>query len=230
MRRSHLKDRLRGRAGADDGLEGALEEVANSVTHGVGLFLSLAGFAVLIVLACTRGTALHITACALYGATLVATYTASTLYHALRAPRAKQVFKVLDHCAIYLLIAGTYTPFTLVTMRGAWGWTLFGVVWGMTVFGVLLKIFHVNRFKVASVMLYLLMGWMSIVAIQPLLTLAPGGAVLLLLAGGVAYTLGVPFYAWKRLPYNHAVWHLFVLAGSVLHYLAVVFYVVPSTP
>jgi hemolysin III len=204
------------------------EEIANSVTHGIGLCLSLAGLAVLVALASVRGEALHVVSCAVYGTTLVAMYAASTLYHSARSPRAKHALKVLDHCSIYLLIAGTYTPFTLVTLRGGWGWTLFGVVWAMSVLGILFKLFFAHRFRVMSTLIYLTMGWLVVVAVEPLVRLTPRRALLLLVAGGLAYTAGTVFYMWKRLPYSHAVWHLFVLGGSACHYSAVMFCVVPS--
>jgi hemolysin III len=204
------------------------EEIANSVTHGIGLALSLVGLAVLVALAVLRGGALHVVSCTVYGVTLVAMYAASTLYHSARSPRAKRALKVLDHCCIYLLIAGTYTPFMLVTLRGGWGWTLFGLVWGLSAFGVVFKVFMGHRFRLASTLTYLAMGWLVVVAIEPLVALTPGGAILWLVAGGLAYTAGTVFYMWRRLPYNHAIWHLFVLGGSVCHYFAVVLYVVPS--
>jgi hemolysin III len=199
------------------------EEVANSLTHGFGLALSLAGLPVLIWLAVRHGTAWHIVSCSIYGATLVLLYASSTLYHSLRAPAAKRVFRIFDHSAIFLLIAGTYTPFTLVTLRGPWGWSLFGAVWGLCVVGIVLKAVAAQRFRVASLLLYVAMGWMGIIAIQPLLLLAGKWGLALLLAGGVAYTAGLIFFALETiLPYSHAIWHLFVLAGSACHYLAVV--------
>ncbi|MBI3652966.1 MAG: hemolysin III family protein [Acidobacteria bacterium] len=204
------------------------EEIANSITHGVGLALSVIGLAVLMVLACLYGTVLHIVSCSIYGATLVLLYTASTLYHSLRSPRLKHLFKVIDHCAIYLLIAGTYTPFTLVMLRGGWGWSLFGIVWMLTFVGILFKIFFVNKFKIISTIVYVLMGWLVIVAIKPMVMMIPLGCLIWLLAGGLFYTVGVVFFAWNRLPYNHAIWHLFVMAGSVCHFVAVLLYVLPS--
>jgi hemolysin III len=204
------------------------EEIANSVTHGIGLALSVAGLAVLIVLACIKGGALHIISCSAYGVTLVTLYTASTLYHSFRSPRLKHAFKIIDHCSIYLLIAGTYTPFTLVMLRGGWGWSLFGLVWSLSFCGVIFKLFCVNRFKILSTVVYVLMGWLAIIAIKPILTLLPLGCILLLFAGGLFYTIGVVFFAWERLPYHHAIWHVFVVAGSILHFLAVIFYVIPN--
>lgn len=201
------------------------EEVANSVTHGLGLLASIVGVAVLISLAVERGEGWHVVSAAVYGATLVALYAASTLYHALKGTRARGVLRVLDHCSIYLLIAGTYTPITLVSLRGGWGWALFGTVWALAVAGVLFKVFATGRFGYLSTVAYVLMGWMCVIALKPMLVLLSPGALALLLAGGVAYTIGTIFYAWERIPYSHAVWHLFVIAGSVCHYLAIALYV-----
>jgi hemolysin III len=205
------------------------EEVANSITHGLGLAFSVIGLAVMIVLACLNGSALHITSCSLYGATLVTLYTASTLYHSVRSPRIKHIFKIIDHCSIYLLIAGTYTPFTLVMLRGGWGRSLFAVVWTLSFLGIIFKLFFVNRFIIVSTIIYILMGWLVIVAIKPVVAMIPPGCILWLLAGGLFYTVGVLFFAWHKIPYHHAIWHLFVVAGSVCHFLAVVFYVIPSS-
>jgi hemolysin III len=204
------------------------EEFANSVTHGVGLGLSLAGLVVLMILAALRGTAWHVVSCAVYGSTLVILYGASTLYHSIQSPRAKRVLRIIDHGAIYLLIAGTYTPFTLVNLRGGLGWTLFGVVWSLAALGIVFKAFHVDRFPIASTLVYLSMGWLVVIAWKPMVTLIPAGGIALIAAGGAAYTLGVFFFAAKRIPYNHAIWHLFVLAGSIFHYVAVLLYVLPA--
>ena len=203
------------------------EEIANSVTHGVGLALSVAGLAILVVLASLRGSAWHIVACSVYGATLVALYAASTVYHSVRKPRAKRILQVFDHSAIYLLIAGTYTPFALVNLRGVWGWTLLGLVWTLAVGGILFKIFAGIRFPILSTLVYILMGWLAVIAIRPILMHIPLGGIAWLFAGGLAYTFGVVFYASKRVPYHHAIWHVFVLSGSICHYFAVVLYVLP---
>lgn len=205
------------------------EEIANSITHGVGLGLSVAGLIVLVVLACLKGGALHIVSCSVYGATLVTLYAASTLYHGFRSPRLKHAFKIVDHCSIYLLIAGTYTPFTLVMLRDGWGWSLFGLVWSLSFAGVIFKLFCVNRFKILSTVVYVLMGWLAIIAIKPIFALLPIGCILLLFAGGLLYTVGVIFFAWERLPYHHAIWHVFVVAGSIAHFVAVILYVIPTT-
>ena len=201
-------------------------EMANSLTHAVGLIASLAGLVVLVVFAALGGTARHIVACSIYGATMVLLYLASTLYHSMRAPRARHVFKIMDHAAIYLLIAGTYTPFTLVSLGGGWGWSIFGVVWGLAIVGIVLKIFFVHRFKVVSVLVYLGMGWLSVIIIKPLLAQVSVGVVWWLLAGGLCYTIGIIFYAWKAIPHHHAIWHLFVMGGSACHFFAVMYYVI----
>ncbi|HVG18976.1 MAG TPA: hemolysin III family protein [Blastocatellia bacterium] len=207
---------------------GLIEELANGITHGIGLALSLVGLAILVTLSVLNGSAWHVAGCTTFGVTLVMLYAASTLYHSLRTPRFKRALKILDHAAIYLLIAGTYTPFTLVNLRGFWGWTLFGLVWSMSAFGILWKLFHVDRFQIVSTVIYLAMGWVAVIAIKPLLAAVPKAGILWLLAGGLFYTVGVLFFAWKRIPYNHAIWHVFVMAGSICHYFAVLFYVLPQ--
>jgi hemolysin III len=206
----------------------SVEELANSLTHGVGLVLSVTGMAVLVALAVVRGTLWHVIGCCVFGASLVALYGASTLYHWARAPHRKRVLKVVDHAAIYLLIAGTYTPFTLVNLRGPWGWTLFGVIWTLSLTGIAVKVYHVNRFPILSPTVYMMMGWLGVVALKPLAESISTMGLIWLLAGGVFYSTGVIFYALKRVPFNHAIWHLFVLAGSICHYLAVLVGVVPS--
>lgn len=203
------------------------EEIANSVTHGLGALGSLVGLVVLVARSAMYGTAWHVVGTAVFGATLVVLYGASTLYHSIPRPRAKAVLRVIDHCAIFLLIAGSYTPFTLVNLRGPWGWSLLGVVWGAALAGIVLTVVGGGRWPLLAVGLYVVMGWSVLVAIKPMIeAVAPGGLVLLA-AGGVAYTVGIAFYAWRRLPYGHAVWHLFVLAGSALHFFAVLCYVIP---
>ncbi len=206
-----------------------IEELVNALTHGTGALLSAAGLGVLVVMACLHGTALHIVSCSIYGATLVLLYTASTLYHSVRSPRLKHAFKIVDHSCIYLLIAGTYTPFTLVTLQGGWGWTLFGLVWVLAAAGIVFQLFFVHRFKILATAAYILMGWLAVFAVKPLLDALPAGGFAWLLAGGIVYTVGALFYLLKRLPYNHAIWHFFVLGGSACHYVAVVLYVVPAS-
>jgi hemolysin III len=204
------------------------EEIAHAVTHGVGLLFSIAGLTMLVVDASLRGNAWHVVGCAVFGASLVLLYAASTLYHAIHHPGAKRVFQRLDHSAIFLLIAGTYTPFALVSLHGGWGWTLLSLIWGLAVLGIVLQQTLRTGAPRLSFVLYLVMGWMAVVALEPLLrALHPDGLRLLLLGGG-AYTLGALVYAWSRLPYNHAVWHVFVMAGSVCHFACVLGHVVPA--
>jgi hemolysin III len=205
----------------------SVEELANSVTHGIGLVFSLVGFIFLLVLAVMRGSAWHITGCAIYGSTLVCLYTASTLYHGIQSPHLKRALKVFDHSAIYLLIAGTYTPFLLVNLRGGWGWTLLSIVWTLAVAGIIFKFWFVDYFPILSTVVYLLMGWLALIAVKPLFGLVPTGGLIWLMAGGLAYTVGVVFYAWKRIPYNHVIWHAFVMTGSACHYFAVLYSVIP---
>ena len=200
--------------------------LANAITHGVGALLAIVG-AVYLIVSSMRGTAWQVASCSVFCATLVLVYICSTLYHSLVRTRARHVFQVLDHSAIYLLIAGTYTPFTLVSLRGPVGWTLFAVVWALAIAGVIFKSFAVDRFEVASAIVYLFQGWFVVFAFRPLLHAMGWHGVLWLAAGGLAYTLGIVFFALDRLRYFHAVWHLFVLAGSIAHYFAILFYVVP---
>jgi len=204
------------------------EEIANSVSHGLGALAAVGGLVVLTVLAALRGNAWHVVGCSVFGATLVLLYTTSTLYHGIRNPRAKAVVRVLDHSAIFLLIAGTYTPFALVSLNGPWGWSLFGVIWGLAVLGIVLQMGVLGRGSVASVLLYIGMGWVVVIAIKPLIDAVPKGGIMLLLFGGLAYTAGTVFYLWRRLPYHHAVWHGFVILGSTFHFFAVLLYVVPK--
>ena len=203
------------------------EEIAHSLTHGLGVILSVIGLVVLIADAVRFGNAWHIVSCAVFGVTLILLYSASTLYHSIPLPRAKRVLRYIDHSAIFLLIAGTYTPFTLVSLNGGWGWSLFGVIWGLALIGIVFKAVALERFRILSVALYIVMGWIVAVALEPLARAVEPRGLLLLFLGGGAYTLGVIFYGWKRLAYNHAIWHVFVLTGSVLHYLAVFLYVIP---
>lgn len=206
----------------------AREEVANVVTHGLGAVLSVAGLAILVLFSAMYGTARHVTTTAVFGAMLIFLYTASTVYHAVRGPRAKHVAKILDHAAIYLLIAGTYTPFTLVTLRGPWGWGLFAAVWTFAVAGIALEAAWVYRPKWISAVVFLLMGWMVTLASRQLAAALPRNGLTLLVAGGLVYSLGTAFYVMKRVRYMHAVWHVFVLGGSVCHFLAVALYVIPG--
>ena len=196
------------------------EEIAHAVTHGVGAALAVAGLVVLVWLAAMRADAWRIVSFSVYGATLTLLYLASTLYHAFPWPRVKRIFKILDHTSIYLLIAGTYTPICLVAMRGPWGWTLFGLIWAMAIGGILFKVFLIGRAKILSVAFYIAMGWLAVVAVKPMWVMLPKAAIVWIFAGGIFYTLGVVFYAMKGVRYHHAVWHGFVLCGSVSHFFA----------
>ncbi len=200
---------------------GPREELANMLTHGVGVVAALAGGTALIVLAALEGDPYGIVGVAVFAATLVLLYSASTLYHAARTPRAKRRLKVLDHAAIYLLIAGTYTPFTLVGLRGAWGWSLFGVILGLAGVGVVFKLLAAGRFPRLSTAIYVAMGWLVMIAVVPMVRELDPAVIAWLVAGGLAYTSGTAFYHSRRIPYAHAVWHGFVLAGSVCHAVAV---------
>jgi hemolysin III len=203
------------------------EEIVNTGLHGLGLLLSVAGTVLLVIFATRRGDAKHVTAVSIFGATLILVYLASVLYHGLPVSWVKWVFGLMDNTAIYLLIAGTYTPFTLGLLRGGWGWSLLGIEWGLAIIGVVMTMFIHPRIGWLSLLLYLSMGWLILIALRPLRAhLAPKGLVLLV-AGGVAYTIGVIFYVRDDLPYYHAVWHTFVLAGSVCHFFAVLLYAIP---
>ena len=203
------------------------EEIANAVTHGMGFVASLIGLPILVLAAMARGERLAVIGFSVFGATLLALYAASTLYHAVPHPTLKQKLRVMDHAAIYLLIAGTYTPFTLGVLRGTWGWTLFGIVWTLAAFGVLFKvIFGSGRFSTLSTAIYVAMGWVIILAIKPLMVGMDQAGLMLLIAGGLSYTCGVAFYVQKK-AWAHPVWHLFVLGGSACHYFAVLWYSMP---
>ncbi|MFB3854861.1 MAG: hemolysin III family protein [Vicinamibacterales bacterium] len=203
------------------------ERLANSITHGAGTVMAVTALVVLVVQAALRGTAWHVIGSAVFGASLVILYTASTLYHSVTSQRAQRILHLLDHSAIYLLIAGTYTPFALVTLRGPWGWTLLAIVWVAALTGMSLRAAVGRRMHAVQVVLYVVMGWVGIVAFRALLSALGPSGVLLVLAGGLAYTAGIAFYASRRLPYAHAIWHCFVLAGSACHFWAVFSYVLP---
>jgi len=203
------------------------EEIANAVTHGLGAVLSIVAFTVLVVFAARSGDTLKLVSAIIYGTTLVLLYTASTLYHSFPWPRVKHIFKILDHAGIYLLIAGTYTPFTLVTLAGEGGWRLFALVWTLAIAGIAVEAVWVNRPGWLSALIYLGMGWLAVLMMGPLRENLESVGLWLLVAGGLAYTLGTVFYITKRVPYMHAVWHVFVLAGSACHVLAVTLAVIP---
>ena len=203
------------------------EEIFSSVTHGVGTLLAVAGTVVLIVAAAVYGDALTVVSTAVFGASMIVLYCMSTLYHAITNPKAKRFFRVMDHNTIFFLIAGTYTPITLTILRGTLGWVLFGVIWGAAVVGIVLNSIDLERFRKPSVVCYIAMGWVIVIAIRPLLQKMDAACLWLLVAGGVFYTVGVIFYAIKKVRYFHPVWHIFVLLGSVCHYLSILFAILP---
>ncbi|MCA9100964.1 MAG: hemolysin III family protein [Planctomycetales bacterium] len=203
------------------------EELVNAITHGLGLALAVAGFVVIVTMAALRGNAWHVVACSIYGTALVAVYAASTLYHSVTSSRWKAVFRTLDHACIFLMIAGTYTPFTLTLLRGPWGWTIFGIVWTCAILGMIQKLAIHTSSSALSTTIYVAMGWTALIAARPILATFDGLTIGLLLAGGLSYTLGVYFYVRDTQRYYHAIWHIFVLAGSALHYWAVMHAVIP---
>ena len=198
------------------------EEIANGITHGIGTGLSIVGLTVLVVLAVLYGDSWRIVSFSIYGITLVLLYLASTLYHSLQTPRAKKLFQFFDHSAIYLLIAGTYTPFLLISVRGAWGWTLLILIWGLAFLGIGFKALYFDRFQRLSSMSYVFMGWLSVIIGRTMLSHIPQPALIWLAVGGVIYSVGIIFLAWRKIPYGHTIWHFFVLGGSICHYFAVV--------
>jgi hemolysin III len=200
------------------------EEIANSVTHGVGAALSIAAMSVLIFIASQDRDAWRIVSFSIYGATLFLLYLASTLYHAFTHEKTKRFFRLMDHSSIFLLIAGTYTPPTLIAMRGEWGWTLFFIIWAMAVGGLIFELFFIGKYKYVTLGIYVAMGWLAIIAIKPMIEMLPDGMMKWIVLGGLFYTLGIIFYVWKKVPYNHAVWHLFVLGGSTMHFFGMLFY------
>jgi len=205
------------------------EEIFHAVTHGIGAGLSVAGLTLLVVLAVLKGDITQVVSFSIYGGSLVLLYLASTLYHAFQNPRVKKIFKIFDHAAIFLLIAGTYTPFLLVGLRGAWGTTLLVIIWGIAILGVSFKAIFIHRFEKLAVLGYILMGWLGVIATKEMIANIPLGGLAWLAAGGAAYSLGVIFYALKKIPYMHAIWHLFVLGGSICHFFAVLLYLAPAS-
>ena len=198
------------------------EEIANSVTHGIGAGMAVAGLAILVVLAILFGDTRRVVSFSIYGGSLILLYLASTLYHSIQHAKAKKILRIFDHASIYVLIAGTYTPFLIISIQGTLGWTVLAIVWALAIIGVLWKIFFIGKFEVIATMAYVLMGWMCVVLFGEMLAKVPPAGVVLLIVGGLVYTAGVIFYAWEKLPYNHAIWHLFVLGGSIFHYFSIV--------
>jgi hemolysin III len=203
------------------------EELANSLSHGFGLVLSMIGLVNLVVLAFMRGTAIHLVTVNVFCGSIMVLYAASTLYHSVVHPKLKHICRIVDHASIYILIAGTYTPVSLLMLPPAWGWTLFGIIWALALTGVIFKLFFTGRFERVSTVVYLLMGWLAVIAIKPLLEFMPTGGLVLMLAGGLSYSAGVIFFRLERLPYSHAIWHGFVLCGTVCHYLMIALYCMP---
>ena len=197
------------------------EEIFNSITHGIGTLLSIAALVLLVVFAAIKGNAWHVVSFSIFGSTLVLLYLASTLYHSFTKEKIKNLFARLDHAAIFLLIAGTYTPFVLTTIRGPLGWTLFGIIWGLAITGVVIRLIYLTRFRKLMVGIYLAMGWMFLMAIVPIVKNLPTSSIVFLFVGGGCYSVGVIFYAWRNLKYGHGIWHLFVLAGSIMHFFSV---------
>lgn len=203
------------------------EEKLNVITHGMGFLMSVPALVLLVVRTALNGTALHIVSAAIYGSSLVILYFASTAFHLAKDQKTRNRLNIFDHASIFLLIAGTYTPFALVTLHGSWGWSIFGVIWGLAIVGIILKLFYTGHFNLLSTILYVLMGWIMIIAIVPLVRALPVGGLMWLLAGGISYTVGAVFFLLNKWPFNHALFHVFVLMGSICHFVAVYWYVFP---
>ncbi len=201
------------------------EEIANSITHGIGAALGTAALVILVVLASIKGDAWRVVSFSIYGSTLVILYTSSTLYHAITHKEIKRYFRIMDLSAIFLLIAGTYTPITLLPLRGTgWGWTIFGLIWGMAIIGILFKTFFDGKYEKLSIIFYVLMGWLIVIAIKPMIANLPAGLIIWIAIGGLSYTIGIIFLAWTKFPYSHTIWHLFVLGGSISHFFGIFLY------
>ena len=207
--------------------KGRAAELANSLTHGLGAVMGVAALVVMVSLAVLHGSARHVVGAAVFGSALILLYTMSTLYHAFRGDRVKRVFKILDHNSIFILIAGTYTPLCLVTLQGGWRWSILGVIWSLAALGIVVKSIFIGRMGWLSLAIYLGMGWIAVIAIRPLAQALPLGGLAWLFGGGLFYSLGTAFYVWKNLKFHHAVWHLFVLAGSLCHVMVVLLFVIP---
>ncbi len=203
------------------------EEVVNAITHGIGVLLSITALVFLVIFSVKHGNAWHVTTFSIYGVTMLLLYLSSTLVHSFPEGKAKDLFEIFDHASIYLFIAGTYTPFTLIVINGALGWTLLSIVWGIAIVGVIFKSFFVKKFLYLSTILYVVMGWMIVIGWEPLTATLPPEGITLLVAGGLLYTVGAIFYVWRGFLFHHAVWHLFVLAGSISHFFTILFYVTP---
>lgn len=206
---------------------GTGEEIASAIVHGTGWLLGIAMLVLLVVFSSIRGDVWHIVSCSIYGTTIVLMYASSTMYHSLTDPKAKYVFKVLDHSSIYLLIAGTYTPICLTLLRGFWGWAIFAIVWGLVIFGTVFKSIWVTRYQAVSVAIYALMGWCVVFFLPVVIDKVPLGALVMILEGGLCYTLGIPFYANHKKEYMHTVWHVFVLGGTLFQFFGILLFVIP---
>jgi hemolysin III len=204
------------------------EEIANSITHGIGAFLSIMALVLLVSIALERHDPMGVAGATIYGSSLILLFLASTLYHALRGQRLKPILQMVDHCSIYLLIAGTYTPFLLISLQGAWGYSLLAIIWTLAIIGILFRIVFGERYPRFALFTYLAMGWLIIIAAGQMLTHVPPGGLTLLAIGGLLYSGGAVFYAMEKIPYNHAIWHLFVLAAAVMHFLSIYLYVIPG--
>lgn len=199
------------------------EELWNAISHGIGFLLTIPALVILILKGVKAGTALHVVSYTIFGTSMLLLFLMSTLLHSMPV-KLKKLFSIFDHSAIYILIAGTYTPFLLISLQGALGWTLFGIIWGLAILGILFKVFFIHRFEFVSLIFYVLMGWLIIFAIKPLIQSITMAGFWFLLAGGLLYTIGAVFYAWRRIPYNHAIWHVFVIAGSACMYFSILLY------
>lgn len=206
-----------------------LEEKINILSHAAGLLLSLIALLLLVTRASLYGNAWHIVSASIFGVSLIALYAASTTYHSAKKPEARVQLRIIDHATIYILIAGTYTPFTLVTLNGSVGWIIFGISWGLAVSGIILKLFFTGRFNLLSTLMYVFMGWIIVFAVKPLVAALPTEGLYWLVAGGLSYTIGAIIYSIKSIPLNHAIFHLFVLAGSICHFFVIYFYVLPGS-
>ncbi|HOV31794.1 MAG TPA: hemolysin III family protein [Candidatus Hydrogenedens sp.] len=202
-----------------------VEEIFHALTHGLGAGLSIAGFVVMVILAAQKGDPFTLAGVLVFGIALILLYLSSTLYHSFPPGKVKSFFQLMDHCSIYVLIAGTYTPFLLVYMRGPWGWSLFGALWTLTLLGFIFKFFFLGKWNRLATAIYILMGWIAIIAIRPTLQMIPMGAIWLMLIGGIIYTGGTLFYLMDRLPFHHVIWHIFVLGGSLIHFICIYIYI-----
>lgn len=203
------------------------EEIANAITHGLGVLLSIAALVLLLVSSSIYGTTWHIVSFTIFGATMLLMYFCSTLLHSLPPGKAKNIFEIFDHSAIYFFIAGSYTPFCFIVLDGSMRWTLFGIVWGLAIGGTIFKSFFVKKYMLVSTLLYIVMGWMIVIAWKPLVNFLEPNGMILLVVGGVLYTVGAIFYVWRGFKFHHAIWHLFVMAGSIMHFFCILFYLLP---